>query len=53
MNCFWPMWRDDSGQDIAEYAFLLFVVLVFAVAAVSSLANNASNIFIETANKLR
>jgi Flp pilus assembly pilin Flp len=46
------MWRDDNGQDIAEYALMLAVVLLLVVASVSAIGTNASNIFNSAASQL-
>jgi Flp pilus assembly pilin Flp len=39
------MWQDDEGQDIAEYALMLAVILVVVIGAVRLIGTNASNIF--------
>jgi len=39
------MWSNDEGQDIAEYALLLAVVLIVTVAAVTALSNQAKETF--------
>jgi Flp pilus assembly pilin Flp len=36
---------DDSGQDIAEYAVMLAVILVIVVGTVRLIGSNASNVF--------
>ncbi len=46
------MWRDDDGQDIAEYALMLAVVLLIVVASVSAIGTNASAIFTKAGNQL-
>jgi Flp pilus assembly pilin Flp len=39
------MWRDEVGQDIAEYAVMLAVILVLVVGTVRLVGNNANNAF--------
>jgi len=46
------MWRDDEGQDIAEYAVMLAVIVVIVVGTVSLIGHNANNIFSEIASTL-
>src|SRR5437899_11457511 len=35
------LWRDEAGQDIAEYAVMLAVILVLVVGTVRLVGNNA------------
>lgn len=44
--------RDDSGQDLIEYALVAAIIGLAAVAAMSSLANNMSNAFSVVSSKL-
>jgi Flp pilus assembly pilin Flp len=46
------MWSDDEGQDIAEYALMLAVILVVVIGAVRLIGTNASNIFNSAADQL-
>ena len=46
------MWRDDAGQDIAEYAVMLAVIVVIVVGTVSLIGKNANNVFSEIASAL-
>jgi pilus assembly protein Flp/PilA len=39
------IWLDDEGQDLAEYAILLGVILVLTVAAVTAIGTDVSTIF--------
>ena len=39
------LWKDDSGQDIAEYAVMLAVILVIVVGTVKLIGSNANTIF--------
>jgi len=38
-------WLNDDGQDIAEYALLLAVVLILTVTTVTALSTRASQTF--------
>ncbi len=46
------VWIDDDGQDIAEYALMLAVVLLIVVAAVSAIGTNANSVFNAAASQL-
>jgi Flp pilus assembly pilin Flp len=39
------IWIDDDGQDIAEYALMLAVILVVVFATVQAIGTNANTIF--------
>lgn len=39
------LWSDETGQDLTEYALLVVLVALGALAAMSSLANNISLAF--------
>jgi Flp pilus assembly pilin Flp len=39
------LWNDESGQDIAEYAVMLAVILVIVVGTVRLIGSNANNVF--------
>lgn len=45
-------WLDDSGQDIAEYAIMLCVLLVVTIVTIHAIGQNANNIFSRLANML-
>jgi len=46
------VWSQDSGQDIAEYAMMLAVILLIVAATVSSIGTNANTVFGNAANAL-
>lgn len=46
------VWRDDEGQDIAEYAVMLAVILVIVVGTIRLIGSNANNVFSETASAI-
>ena len=43
------IWQDDEGQDIAEYAVMLAVILVIVVGTIK-LVGTQANIFSQTAS---
>ena len=47
------LWSDDRGQDIAEYAVMLAVILVLVVGTVQLIGSNASNVFSQIASSIQ
>jgi Flp pilus assembly pilin Flp len=47
------LWAEDSGQDIAEYAVMLAVILVLVVGTVRLIGSNANNAFSSVASSLQ
>lgn len=47
------LWYDDAGQDIAEYAVMLAVILVLVVGTVRLIGSNANNAFSSVASSLQ
>ncbi|HSM37508.1 MAG TPA: Flp family type IVb pilin [Longimicrobiales bacterium] len=45
-------WRDEAGQDLAEYALLLALIAVVLVTAISSLRTAIANSFGRATNVL-
>jgi Flp pilus assembly pilin Flp len=39
------IWNDDRGQDVAEYAVMLAVILVIVVGTIRLIGSNANNVF--------
>jgi Flp pilus assembly pilin Flp len=52
MNIIKALWTDDSGQDIAEYAVMLAVILVIVVGTIRLIGTQANNVFSETASAI-
>jgi Flp pilus assembly pilin Flp len=44
--------RDEEGQDIAEYAVMLAVILVLVIGTVRLIGTNANNAFSSVASSL-
>jgi len=47
------LWFEDEGQDIAEYAVMLAVILVLVVGTVRLIGSNANNAFSSVASSLQ
>ena len=47
------LWCDQEGQDIAEYAVMLAVILVIVVGTVRLIGSNANNVFSNAASSLQ
>jgi len=39
------LWSEEEGQDIAEYAVMLAVILVIVVGTVRLIGGNSNNVF--------
>jgi Flp pilus assembly pilin Flp len=46
-------WKAEDGQDIAEYAVMLAVILVIVVGSIRLIGSNANNVFSATASLIR
>ena len=47
------LWSDDQGQDIAEYAVMLAVILVLVVGTVRLIGSNANTAFSQAASSIQ
>ncbi len=47
------LWREQEGQDIAEYAVMLAVILVIVVGTVRLIGSNANNVFSNVASAIQ
>jgi Flp pilus assembly pilin Flp len=47
------LWRDEQGQDIAEYAVMLAVILVIVLGTVRLIGTNASIVFSNVASSIQ
>ena len=45
--------RDEQGQDIAEYAVMLAVILLLVVGTIKLIGTNANNTFSSVASTLQ
>ncbi len=46
------LWLDDEGQDIAEYAVMLAVILVIVIGTVRLIGTNANTVFSQVASTI-
>jgi Flp pilus assembly pilin Flp len=47
------LWSDEEGQDIAEYAVMLAVILVLVIGTVRLIGGNANNVFSTVASNVQ
>ena len=47
------LWTDDQGQDIAEYAVMLAVILVIVVGTLRLIGSNANTVFSSAASSIQ
>jgi Flp pilus assembly pilin Flp len=47
------IWADEQGQDIAEYAVMLAVILVLVIGTVRLIGTNANNVFSQVASSVQ
>jgi Flp pilus assembly pilin Flp len=53
MHRLYKLWLDDEGQDIAEYAVMLAVILVIVVGTIRLIGSNANNVFSNVASSVQ
>ena len=46
------LWREEEGQDIAEYAVMLAVILVIVVGTLRLIGGSANNVFSSVASSI-
>jgi Flp pilus assembly pilin Flp len=47
------LWRDEQGQDIAEYAVMLAVILIIVIGTVKLIGTNANSTFSNVASSVQ
>jgi Flp pilus assembly pilin Flp len=47
------LWREQGGQDVAEYAVMLAVILVIVVGTVRLIGSNANIVFSNVASSIQ
>jgi len=47
------LWANDEGQDIAEYAVMLAVILVLVVGTIRLVGSNANSVFSSAASSIQ
>jgi len=46
------LWTEESGQDVAEYAVMLAVILVIVIGTVRLIGTNANNVFSQVSSQM-
>lgn len=52
IKVFRQLWSEESGQDIAEYAVMLAVILVIVVGTVRLIGTNANAVFSQVSSQI-
>ena len=52
-NIWQDLCKDESGQDIAEYAVMLAVILVIVVGTIRLIGSNANNVFSQVGSAIQ
>ena len=47
------LWRDEQGQDIAEYAVMLAVILVIVVGTIRLVGSSSNNVFSNVSSTMK
>jgi Flp pilus assembly pilin Flp len=47
------LWSEEQGQDVAEYAVMLAVILVIVVGTVRLIGGNANNVFSQVSSQMQ
>ena len=47
------LWNDEQGQDVAEYAVMLAVILVIVIGTVRLIGSNANNVFSQVGSSIQ
>ena len=47
------LWKDEEGQDVAEYSVMLAVILVIVVGTVRLIGSNANNVFSQVGSAIQ
>jgi len=57
MDAIWMLlrdfWSDDGGQDVAEYAVMLAVILIIVVGTIKIIGGKSNNVFSEVASSIQ
>jgi Flp pilus assembly pilin Flp len=47
------LWVQEDGQDIAEYAVMLAVILLLVIGTIRLIGTNANNVFSQAASSIQ
>ena len=53
IETFRQLWKQEDGQDVAEYAVMLAVILVIVIGTVRLIGTNANNVFSQVGSSLQ
>ena len=51
-SVFWRLWKEESGQDLVEYALLIALLALAAIATLGTLASTIKNVFSNAASNM-
>ena len=51
-NLFVRLWKEEEGQDLTEYALLLVLISLVAVASMKTVGNAVSDVFTNATTSL-
>jgi Flp pilus assembly pilin Flp len=49
----WKLWQGEEGQDIAEYAVMLAVILVIVIGTIRLVGSSANSVFSQAASSIQ
>jgi len=52
INLIRQLWTEESGQDVAEYAVMLAVILVIVIGTVRLIGTNANTVFSQVGSQM-
>jgi Flp pilus assembly pilin Flp len=52
-NLLEKLWSEDAGQDVAEYAVMLAIILVIVVGTLKIIGGQSNNVFSEVASSIQ
>jgi len=47
------LWSDESGQDIAEYAIMVAVIMLIVIGTIRLIGSNANTVFSNVASSIQ
>jgi Flp pilus assembly pilin Flp len=52
-NLIFKLWSDEAGQDIAEYAVMVAVILIIVVGTIRLIGTNSNTVFSNVASSIQ
>jgi pilus assembly protein Flp/PilA len=53
VNFLSKLWSNEDGQDVAEYAVMLAVILVIVVGTIQLIGSNANSVFSQVGSSIQ